>query len=154
MKVLGVTIDNKLSWEVHNAIAAGRASGIARAVARGTRYLGKVERASLITALAHPHLEYCQTALANPSAAAADSIRRAYNRTARRATGLPRSEPARKRVGWPQWEERRAAVKEALVQRVWEEGEPECLRELLPEKDRRLASPRAATPQSGRGAPG
>eukprot|EP00660_Eupelagonema_oceanica_P011668 gene11668-biopygen9248 len=48
MKVLGVTIDNRLSWEVHNAIAAGRASGIARAVARGTRYLGKAERASLI----------------------------------------------------------------------------------------------------------
>eukprot|EP00665_Eupelagonemidae_sp_cell47_P004260 gene4260-1042_t len=29
MKVLGVTIDNRLSWEAHNAEAAGKASGIA-----------------------------------------------------------------------------------------------------------------------------
>eukprot|EP00666_Eupelagonemidae_sp_cell4sb_P017749 gene17749-biopygen30625 len=110
MKILGVTIDDRLSWENHNAAAAGKATGIARSVARSTKFLRLSDRSSLIQALAHPILDYCQTALARPSAIASNSIRRAYNRTARIATQLARSEPARKRVQWTEWEERRAAV--------------------------------------------
>ena len=52
IKVLGVFIDNKLSWEVHNAKAAGKASGIARSIARGTRFLRLSDRATLMQALA------------------------------------------------------------------------------------------------------
>eukprot|EP00666_Eupelagonemidae_sp_cell4sb_P017912 gene17912-biopygen33807 len=137
VEILGVTLDDRLSWEVHNAKAAGKASGIARAVARGVRFLYKDDRAALIQALAHPHLEYCQTALAEPSAAALNSIRRAYNRTARMATGLKRSDPARKRLRWPEWEKRREAVSEVLTGRIWHRGEPRCLREVLPDGDRR-----------------
>eukprot|EP00666_Eupelagonemidae_sp_cell4sb_P004626 gene4626-biopygen1733 len=117
MKVLGVTIDNKLTWEQHNAMAAGKASGIARSVARGMRYLQVSDRALLIEALAHPHLDYCQTALARPSAAARNSIRRAYNRTARIAARTRRSKPARYWAKWPEWEERRAACSEAMASR-------------------------------------
>eukprot|EP00666_Eupelagonemidae_sp_cell4sb_P002548 gene2548-biopygen33462 len=139
MKILGVTIDDRLSWEIHNAAAAGKATGIARSVARSTKFLRLSDRSSLIQALAHPVLDYCQTALARPSAIASNSIRRAYNRTARIATQLARSEPARKRVQWTEWEERRAAVDEAFVAKVWNKGEPKCLRELLPETDNRRA---------------
>ena len=99
VKTLGVTLDSKLSWEVHNAEAAGKASGVARAVARGTSFLRTSDRASLMEALAHPHLDYYQTALAQPSAAAQTSITRGYNRTARIATKLPRSAPARELLG-------------------------------------------------------
>eukprot|EP00662_Eupelagonemidae_sp_cell21_P003516 gene3516-biopygen117791 len=137
MKILGVTIDDRLSWENHNAIAAGKASGIARSIARGTKFLRLSDRAVLIEALSHPHLEYCQSALAKPSATAADSIKRAYNRTARIAARQERSEPARQRLGWPKWEEKRAAVSEAVVCKTWNEEEPRCLRELLPAQDNR-----------------
>eukprot|EP00662_Eupelagonemidae_sp_cell21_P021783 gene21783-biopygen31837 len=137
MKVLGVTLDNRLSWEQHNAKAAGKASGIARSVARGTKYLRVSDRAVLIEALAHPHLDYCQSALAFPSAAARDSVRRSYNRTARIAARLPRSEPAREWVEWPEWEVRRAAAEEQMASRIFCEGEPKCLRKLLPEQDAR-----------------
>jgi ribonuclease HI len=137
MKVLGVTLDNRLSWEQHNAKAAGKASGVARSVARGTKFLPVSDRAILIQALAHPYLDYCQTALACPNARAQDRIRRAYNRTARIAARLPRSEPARERTKWPEWEQRREAAKEQMASRVFCRGEPECLRELLPEEDNR-----------------
>ena len=91
MKTLGVTLDNRLSWDVHSAKAAGKASGIARSVARGTKYLRLSDRTSLIEALAHPHLDYCQPALAEPSAEAESTLTRAYHRTARiahSATGM------------------------------------------------------------------
>jgi ribonuclease HI len=141
MKLLGVTLDRRLSWEVHNAKAAGKASGIARAVARGAKILKTADRAALIRSLAHPHLDYCQAALAHPSAAALNSIRRAYNRTARIAARLPRksgmSERARKKLDWPEWLEKVEAVCEALAASVWSKGEPECLRSLMPETDSR-----------------
>eukprot|EP00660_Eupelagonema_oceanica_P013219 gene13219-biopygen36976 len=76
-------------------------------------------------------------ALAKPSAAASNSLRRAYNRTARIAAKTQRSEPARKRLDWPTWQERSEAASEQLVARVWNVGEPQCLRELLPDKDNR-----------------
>ncbi len=137
MKLLGVTLDEKLTWELHNAAAAGKASGIARAIARGTRYLRKADRAALIQALAHPHLDYCQTALANPSNTAQHSMQRAYDRTARIAARMPRSEPARQKLGWPKWGERIEAIREALVAKIWTEKEPACLRKLLQDDDER-----------------
>eukprot|EP00660_Eupelagonema_oceanica_P019364 gene19364-biopygen24183 len=105
----------RLSWEEHNSNAAGKASGIARSVARGTKFLKTSDRAGLIRALAHPHLDYCQPALAKPSAAAFNSLQRAYNRTARIAAKTQRSEPARKRLDWPTWQERSEAASEQLV---------------------------------------
>ena len=87
-------------------MAAGKARGIARSIARSTKYLRATDRAGLIRALAHPHLDYCQEALAEPSAIALNSTTRAYNFTARIATNRHRSEPARGILGWPEWQER------------------------------------------------
>eukprot|EP00666_Eupelagonemidae_sp_cell4sb_P018102 gene18102-biopygen33181 len=50
---------------------------------------------------------------------------------------MPRSEPARKRLGWLSSEERRSIASEVMAAKVWNTGEPKCLRELLPEEDRR-----------------
>ena len=145
MKILGVTLDRRLSWEEHNAKAAGKASGIARSIARETKYLRKGDKAALIRALAHPHLDYCQNALANPSAAGKASICRAYNRTARIAAGMPtqrsklrtgQSATAREILEWKAPEERRELAQETFASKVWHTGQPRSLRELLPETDR------------------
>eukprot|EP00660_Eupelagonema_oceanica_P019068 gene19068-biopygen15487 len=133
IKVLGVTLDERLSWEQHNAAVAGRAIGVARTVKRACRYIGGTKiRAKLYKALCHPHLDYCQTALACPTAAAGSVLQRAYNRTARMAVRCERSAPARARLGWPRWERRRTAARAAFVAKVWEEGEPPVLRGLFP----------------------
>eukprot|EP00666_Eupelagonemidae_sp_cell4sb_P018039 gene18039-biopygen7764 len=140
MKVLGVTIDNKLSWEANNAEAAGKASGIARAIARGTRFLRLSDRATLMKALSHPHLDYCQSALAKPNSRASNSMRRAYNRTARIAARMPRSEPARKSVKWESWEDKRKSASTRFAARVWSSGQPEELKELMQDERRKSAT--------------
>eukprot|EP00660_Eupelagonema_oceanica_P003793 gene3793-biopygen16983 len=83
-------------------------------------------------ALAHPHLDYCQSALAHPTEAAASYYRRAYHRTARVAARTERSEPALHVLEWPRWERRRAASRAAFAAKVWYEREPAALRDLLP----------------------
>eukprot|EP00660_Eupelagonema_oceanica_P019384 gene19384-biopygen18710 len=133
IKVLGVILDERLSWEQHNAAAAGRAIGAARAVKRACRHIeGAEERAKFYRALSHPHLDYCQAALAAPTEAAVDSLRKAYNRTARMAVRTARSAPARAKLKWPRWERRRAAACAAFVAKVHAEEEPPVLKELFP----------------------
>eukprot|EP00660_Eupelagonema_oceanica_P019298 gene19298-biopygen29592 len=125
--------DMLLSWEQHSAAVAARAIGVARSVKRACRYIGETkDRAKLYRALCHPHLDYCQAALAAPTAAANASLERAYKRTARMAVGTKRSAPAFAKLGWPSWGRRRAAARAAFVAKVWEEGEPPSLKELLP----------------------
>eukprot|EP00665_Eupelagonemidae_sp_cell47_P001288 gene1288-4896_t len=58
IKVLGVTLDERLSWEAHNAAAAGRAKGIARTIKRATKFMRQSDRATLMQVLVHPYLEY------------------------------------------------------------------------------------------------
>eukprot|EP00660_Eupelagonema_oceanica_P019370 gene19370-biopygen8999 len=69
----------------------------------------------------------------HPTKAAESFLTRAYHRTARTAARTERSEPALRKLGWSTWERRRAACRAAFVAKVWHEGEPAALRELLPE---------------------
>ena len=85
MKILGVLIDEQLTWEPHNAAAASKADRARMATARATRSLSRKERTRFVQALAHPYLDYCQSALVAPTQLAEESLRRAYNRTARMA---------------------------------------------------------------------
>ena len=117
----------------------------------------------LLQALAHPHLDYCQSALAKPSAAATASVRRMYNKTARvavwglRALWRPRREeveagqllrtaPALAQTRWLEWEQRRAALMASVTARIFHTEEPAVLRALLPQvtdallHDRKLRS--------------
>eukprot|EP00660_Eupelagonema_oceanica_P019759 gene19759-biopygen2698 len=137
IKVLGVLIDERLSWEDQAAAAARKALNAARTVKSAARYLRfRRDRGRFMRALAHPHLDYCQTALAGPTAAAVSFYVRAYHRTARIAARTERSEPALQRLEWPTWERRRAAARAAFATKVWHEREPAALRDLLPEAPR------------------
>eukprot|EP00660_Eupelagonema_oceanica_P019663 gene19663-biopygen39957 len=134
IKVLGVLLDDRLSWEQHNAAAAGRALNAARTVKRACRHIrGYKDRGKFLRALAHPHLDYCQNALVGGTAQAEQVVRRAYNRTARIAVMSERSAPALAKLRWPTWERRRTAARAAFTQKIWVEGDPPSLRELLPE---------------------
>eukprot|EP00666_Eupelagonemidae_sp_cell4sb_P001594 gene1594-biopygen16244 len=142
IKVLGVLLDSSLSWEAHCAAAAGRALRAIRAVARSARYLSHTDRGKLIRALAHPHLDYCQSALAEPSVEAQNLVRRMYNRSARVACKVncwwadgqppPPCAPLRARLRWPSWERRRCAARAALVARIHHTQEPADLAQCIP----------------------
>ena len=163
IKVLGVLLDNQLSWEPHNAAAAKKAENAIWAVARAAHHLSMRERGILIKSLALPHLDYCQNATAGASAHANQTVRNAYNRAARTARwGLSalhtrRTEKggevwyerlpsitARKGMRWNTWEQRRAGARAAITMKIFETGRPEVLRDLLPQvcdallRDRKL----------------
>eukprot|EP00662_Eupelagonemidae_sp_cell21_P057749 gene57749-biopygen112317 len=167
IKVLGVLIDEQMTWDAHCAGAAKRAHRAVWAVARAAQHFKVKERASLMKSLALPHLDFCQSALAQPSADAQGRVRRMYHKAARTAVwGLRalhrwgpngthldsdpstrlRSEPARRQLRWITWEQRRAAVRAAVTAKIFHTGEPEVLRKLLPAvtaavlHDRRLRS--------------
>eukprot|EP00662_Eupelagonemidae_sp_cell21_P057186 gene57186-biopygen88313 len=147
IKVLGVLIDEQMSWEAHSAAAVKRANRAVWAVSRVARHFTVKERAHLMRSLALPHLDFCQNALAGPSAAAAERMRRGYNKTARAAVwglqalyrwkkdGEPkerlRSAPARQQLRWITWDQRRAAARAAVTAKVFHTEEPEALRGLL-----------------------
>eukprot|EP00662_Eupelagonemidae_sp_cell21_P056655 gene56655-biopygen98590 len=147
IKVLGVLLDEKLSWEEHGAKAARKAHGAIWAVARASSFFSIKDRAAIMRALALPHLDFCQTALAEPSAPARASLRRMYNKAARVSVWgmhaltnwnrdgsrrILHSAPALKQLRWSSYDRRRAAVRASFTAKVYETGEPAALRELLP----------------------
>eukprot|EP00666_Eupelagonemidae_sp_cell4sb_P017820 gene17820-biopygen38860 len=128
IKILGVLLDQQMTWEPHAAAAAGRADSALHQIRRNARWLTTKERAHLAQALALPHLDYCQSALASPTKSATETLTRAYNRAARvsarmerkgfrRRAPLPteRSEPALRTTKWPTWARRRVATAAALA---------------------------------------
>eukprot|EP00665_Eupelagonemidae_sp_cell47_P003368 gene3368-2078_t len=137
IKILGFHLDEDLNGEKQCAVAAGKADRATWAIRRAAKYMGREERATLAEALAHPHLDYCQSALPEISATAEELVRRAYNRSARMAARTRRSNPALAELGWATWELRRKAVRAAMVTKIWTEKEPECLWELFPPEVKR-----------------
>eukprot|EP00662_Eupelagonemidae_sp_cell21_P056696 gene56696-biopygen102459 len=132
-----------------HAAASKKANGAIWAVARAARHFTVKERATLMKSLALPHLDGCQSALANPCARAKVRVQRTYNKSARAAVwglralyrwgsdGEPkwkqfRSAPARKHLRWLAWEQRRAAARASLTAKIFHTGEPAALRQLLP----------------------
>ena len=59
MKVLGVTVDQKLSWNDHITAIKKKTSNAIRNIARTTNILPLRSRQLLIEALATPHYNYC-----------------------------------------------------------------------------------------------
>eukprot|EP00666_Eupelagonemidae_sp_cell4sb_P017836 gene17836-biopygen21707 len=135
-----------LTWAPHAAAAAGRADGATAAIRRNAGWLSVDDRLFLARALAVPHLDYCQTVMEGASAAAINSVQRAYHRAARMACRMERrgfrpraplpcerSEPALRQSGWPTWPRRRRAAAAAMACKIWYSGEPPSLRARLPE---------------------
>eukprot|EP00662_Eupelagonemidae_sp_cell21_P057979 gene57979-biopygen82314 len=162
IKILGVLLDNRLSWEEQASTAAGKARYTVDAIKRFARYLATPDRGFLAKALALPHLDYCQTALAAPTALATDISQRAYKRVARVVTrrmgrwrkddpefnARNRSEPALKQLAWPTWVRRRRACAAAVACGIWYKGTPQVLRNMLP-----ASTIKGITRSSGRAMP-
>eukprot|EP00660_Eupelagonema_oceanica_P013114 gene13114-biopygen17663 len=145
IRILGVLLDEQLTWEAHAADAARRAHNAIHAVHRTARHLPTRDRGDLMAALALPYLDYCQVPMVLPSAAATATFKKAYNRAARVAArqwrwrpGLPeerwRTAPALARLHrWTTWERRRAADRAAAVCKLWHRRQPQSLCRWLPD---------------------
>eukprot|EP00660_Eupelagonema_oceanica_P014342 gene14342-11174_t len=145
VQVLGVLIDEQLTWEPQATEAARRSRNAVHAMHRAARHLPTRARGDLTAALALPYLDYCQLPMVQLSAAADRTFQKAYNYAARVAArqlrwrpGLPEEQwstgPALKRLHrWTTWPRRRAAERAATVCAIWHREHPRSLRKWLPD---------------------
>eukprot|EP00661_Eupelagonemidae_sp_cell13_P005537 gene5537-biopygen11753 len=97
IKILGVLVDQKLSWEHHSAAMAAKARGVAHQVWRATNGLKRKHVVQIMHAMAHPFLDYAQPALTNPSSLTHNTMNKVYKLTARLAA---RTKKKKRNVMW------------------------------------------------------
>eukprot|EP00666_Eupelagonemidae_sp_cell4sb_P017955 gene17955-biopygen31392 len=131
VKVLGMTIDQKLTWRQHCEAMAAKARNALAAVRRGARHLLPSDRRYMVQALAMPYIKFNQEVFAAATATAKLKIRRAYYACAREAARTERTAEALEALGWPTYEEQQLAAQAKLATKVATQGEPRCLYEVL-----------------------
>lgn len=104
VKVLGVVIDQHLSWSEHVSAVVQRCYCILVSLARTRRKLPKCVRRLLVESLVFPHIRYCLTVWGNCTSAQRQRLQKAINFGVRIVTGLGRREhvtPSLRELGWP-----------------------------------------------------
>ena len=95
VKILGVTIDSHLSWDLHVGNVVRRCNVILIGPARMCHRLPKYTRKILVQALVFPHIRYCLTVRGNCSGSLKALIQKVINFGARIVSGLGRRDQAR-----------------------------------------------------------
>ena len=104
VKVLGVVIDEHLSWNYHISLVVQRCYCVLVSLARITHKLPKCVRQMLIESLVFPHIRYCITVWGNCTATQKQRVQKAINFGVRIVTGLGRREhvtPSLRELDWP-----------------------------------------------------
>eukprot|EP00666_Eupelagonemidae_sp_cell4sb_P012606 gene12606-biopygen9014 len=131
IKVLGMTIDRKLTWRQHCEAMAAKARSALAATRRGARHLRPSDRRYMVQALALPYVKYNQEVFGSASTTAKFKLRRAYNACARMAARTERTAEALKVLNWPTYAAQQEAAQEKFATKVATQQEPRCLYELL-----------------------
>ena len=103
VKILGVTIDSHLSWDLHVGKVVRRCNVILIGLARMRHRLPKCTRKILVQALVFPHIRYCLTVWGNCSCSHKARIQKVINFGARIVSGLGRRDhvtPVLSELGW------------------------------------------------------
>ena len=103
VKILGVTVDPHLSWDVHVGIIVRRCNVVLIGIARLRHKLPKCTRQLLVQTLVFPHIRYCLTVWGNCSASLKARIQKVINFGARIVSGLARRDhvtPVLRELGW------------------------------------------------------
>ncbi len=98
IRVLGVLLGKDLTWDPQARAAATKAHVAVRRIARAADCLAMRDRKQLVQALALPHLDGCQTALAQPSEDASRRLSAAYQKGRAGSRVGPASDPDRQTV--------------------------------------------------------
>ena len=94
MKVLGVNIDNRLSWESHIKKIKRQTHNIISNLARTTSVLPLSSRRTLYDALVAPHFSYCDVVWDGTSKKCANDLQSSGNFAARALLGLKKRSSA------------------------------------------------------------
>ena len=104
VKVLGVVIDEHLSWNYPISLVVQRCYCVLVSLARIRHKLPKCVRQMLVESLVFPHIRYCITVWGNCTATQKQRVQKAINFGVRIVTGLGRREhvtPSLRELGWP-----------------------------------------------------
>ena len=104
VKVLGVAIDQHLSWSEHVSAVVKRCYCVLVSLARTRHKMPKCVRRLLVESLVFPHIRYCLTVWGNCTSAQRHRVQKAINFGVRIVTGLGRREhvtPSLRELGWP-----------------------------------------------------
>ena len=118
IKMIGVTIDKRLSWLPHARKKAAAVTSIAKNIKRRLKGLSANNLGRLMRLYAHPVLDYGWVALPLPTVQAEDTMKAAYGSTVRYAVGVRKREhttPALRFLKWPTWEARSRALRAAYT---------------------------------------
>eukprot|EP00660_Eupelagonema_oceanica_P016287 gene16287-13954_t len=83
IKILGVLIDEHLTWEAQAGAAAGKVYAATRAICRAQRHVRDADLELLAQQLGRTHLDHCLPVWAGGLQAAHETAGSAYNATAR-----------------------------------------------------------------------
>eukprot|EP00666_Eupelagonemidae_sp_cell4sb_P017804 gene17804-biopygen18933 len=150
MKILGMIIDNKLSWRQHCQTMAAKTRRAIAVVRRASRHLMDSDRVFMIQSLALPYVTYNQEVFGAASQTAKAKLVRAYNACAREAAWTERTAEALAVLGWPTYDEQQQAAQTKVAVKIATHKEPVALYRLL----RRVGSPQAEEPSKHGGRPG
>ena len=110
MKVLGVNIDDKLSWESHIKKIKRQTHNIISNLARTTSVLPLSSRRTLYDALVAPYFNYCDVVWDGTSKKCASDLQSSGNFAARSLLGLKKRSPATEARMMPLSEKRKVHV--------------------------------------------
>ena len=108
VKVLGVVIDQHLTWNGHISLVVQRCYCVLVSLARIRHKLPKCVRQMLVESLVFPHIRYCITVWGSCTAAQKQRVQKAINFGVRVVTGLSRRDhvtPSLRELGWPSVDE-------------------------------------------------
>ena len=121
VKVLGVIIDQHLSWERHVSIVVQRCYAVLIGLARMRHRVPEATKRMLVESLVLPHVRYCVSVWGSCTIEQKKRVQRAINFGARIVTGLGRREhvtPVLEQLGWQKIDEMIRAHDVSIVSRL------------------------------------
>ena len=94
IKILGVILDDRLTWHDHIKKVKSRASGVIRNLARTTPYLPQKSRRTLYDALVTPHFSYCDVVWGGANKTISNELQRTGNFAAKAMLGMKKKDSA------------------------------------------------------------
>ena len=94
IKILGVVLDDRLTWRDHIKQVRSRASGTIRNLARTTSVLPLKSRKTLYDALVTPHFSYCDVVWGGTSNTLSNNLQRTGNFAAKAMLGMKKRDSA------------------------------------------------------------
>jgi hypothetical protein len=130
-KILGVLIDEHLTWEAQAQQASNKARAAARAITKVQSHLRDTDMHMLAQQLGRTYLDPCLPVWAGGQAAAHDIAAGAYCAVARAAARQDSSESALAMLAWPTWPEYCEKSRTGFIKRVLTKQQPKELADRL-----------------------